>query len=126
MSAIDIALKPYYLADMVAQSHMSQNEADKVYIRAAIELSQLRTENEQKDKAYQLAVAECVKACKERDMHKRNWENTMEHRDRLSAELELALSILKPLAYKKYNTDVNYFDLVAVTHFVEEHTEPMR
>jgi hypothetical protein len=39
---------------------------------------------------------------------------------------EEALAILKPLAYKKNVEDVNYFDLVAVTHFVEDHTEPMR
>ena len=47
----------------------------------------LRAENARLNVVYQLAVAECVKACGERDVHRRNWINTMEHRDRLSGEL---------------------------------------
>ena len=44
----------------------------------------------------------------------------------LRTDFELALSILKRLAYKKSASDVDYFDLVAATHFVDDHTEPMR
>ena len=46
MSALDEVCKPYYLADMVAQSHLSQHDADKIYADAAKELAELRSENE--------------------------------------------------------------------------------
>ena len=121
-----IALDELIRTDKRDAAYYSDDELLNLIEKASVELAQLRADNEQKEKAYRLAVAECVKACKERDMHRRNWKNTMEHRDRLSAELEEALNLLKPLAYKKNVEDVNYFDLVAVTHFVEEHTEPMR
>jgi chromosome segregation ATPase len=52
------------------------------------EVERLRADNERLNKVYQLAVAECVKACDERDMHKRNWTNTMAHRDRLQTQTE--------------------------------------
>ena len=74
---------------------------------ASAELAQLRAENERVEKAYQLAVAGCVKACNERDMHKRNWENTMAHRDRLGdalaasqKELEAARKVIVDMVHE--------------------------
>ena len=65
----------------------------------------LRAENARLNVVYQLAVAECVKACGERDVHRRNWINTMEHRDRLSGELthaqEAVESAMKIIEYGK-------------------------
>jgi len=72
--------------DNISDEHMIDILA--IADQAATELAQLRADNGRLETVYQLAVAECVKACNERDMHKRNWTNTMAHRDRLQAQAE--------------------------------------
>ena len=46
-TALDEVCKPYYLADMVAQSHLSQSYTDRTYEYASKELASLRTRIEE-------------------------------------------------------------------------------
>jgi len=46
MSVLDEVCKPYYLADMVAQSHLSQDHADRIYTEGLKELADLRAERD--------------------------------------------------------------------------------